>query len=238
MIDNANALDDLEQHYSSLCRLPNCHILLTSRVNNFEAATNLSVGTLSKDTALELFTRYYPTHNTAENDLLFGVFEQVGFNTLVIELLAKNLNALNTLQERYSLSQLLEDIDKKGLTQLSQSKPVKPDWRDTPKAKPEDIITAMYQLADLPDAEQQLIVIFSVLPAEPIPFEHLAILLQNIEDIDDVLQSLNQQGWIEFNPTDKSFKCSPVVQQVVRGQSETGPGWLLSRFGLSACLFT
>ncbi|MCJ8273772.1 MAG: tetratricopeptide repeat protein, partial [Psychrosphaera sp.] len=70
------------------------------------------------------------------------------------------------------------------------------------------------------EVEQQLIAVFSVLPAEPIEYRYVEALLTEFADLDDTLDALQQQGWLDFNSEDKTFKCSPVVQQVVRVQTE------------------
>jgi tetratricopeptide (TPR) repeat protein len=223
IVDNANALDELENNYAALGRLSNFHILITSRVSEFADVKQHAVAQLSQDEAKALFCRYYPGHDSNEDELLTDVFVAVGYNTLVIELLAKNLKKLNLFNTRYNLGQLLEDLDDKGLTQLSQTTLIETLYgaqgHGLRKEKPESVIAAMYQTAELSEAEQQLIAVFSVLPAEPIEYRHVETLLTAFEDLDDTLDALRQLGWLDFNGGDKTFKCSPVVQQVVRGQN-------------------
>ncbi|NQZ09093.1 MAG: tetratricopeptide repeat protein [Algicola sp.] len=223
IVDNANALDELENNYAALGRLSNFHILITSRVSEFADVRRHAVGQLSEGDAKTLFCRHYPGHDSNEDGLLTAVFVAVGYNTLVIELLAKNLKKLNLFNTRYSLGQLLKDLDDKGLTQLSQTKSVETVYgsqgHGLRKEKPESVIAAMYQTAELSEVEQQLIAVFSVLPAAPIEYRHVETLLIEFEELDDSLDALRQLGWLDFNGEDKTFKCSPVVQQVVRGQS-------------------
>jgi hypothetical protein len=224
IVDNANALNELENNYAALCRLSNFHILITSRISEFADAKQHAVGQLNENEAKALFCRYYPGHDSNEDKLLIAVFIAVGYNTLVIELLAKNLKKLNPFHTRYSLKQLLEDLDKNGLTQLSQTKPVETLYNAQGAGlrveKPEIVITAMYQTAKLSSTEQQLIAVFASLPAEPIEYHHVETLLSEFPDLDDTLSALQQQGWLDFNMQDKTFICSPVVQQVVRAQTE------------------
>nr|WKN39715.1 NB-ARC domain-containing protein [Tunicatimonas sp. TK19036] len=222
IVDNANRLADLEKHYSKLRSFPNFHVLLTTRITEFEQATLHKVTPLSDDEAKALFTRHYSEHKE-EDCLLQQLLEAIGKNTLVIELLAKNLRNHNRLKPQYSLRDLLGDLQQKGLFNV-QSKEVSTTYQaenDTfRKEKPEDIIAAMYDLGELSLEEQTMMGIMSVLPAENIPFDTLEPLLPAMEDFGSILLGLAQQGWLEWNETQRSFKISPVVQEVVRAKNE------------------
>ncbi|TNJ38706.1 ATP-binding protein [Chlorobaculum thiosulfatiphilum] len=95
VIDNANDLDDLAAHYHELRKCPNFHILLTTRIESFAHARTCRVGHLDEAAAIQLFTTHYPVHDSAEDELLKEMLRAIGYNTLVIELLAKNLKILN-----------------------------------------------------------------------------------------------------------------------------------------------
>jgi hypothetical protein len=128
------------------------------------------------------------------------------------------------LRKRYQLSDLLDDLRKKGLLELSHSKEVSTIYHSEGLAlraeKPEAIIAAMYDLSLLEEAELALLSVFAVLPAENITFETLEILLPNTEKLDETLLNLNQKGWIEYNEASASFKVSPVVQEVTRRKNK------------------
>ena len=105
-----------------------------------------------------MFKTYYRTHDQAEDALLERILEAVGHNTLVIELLAKNLNNFNTrLRKRYRLTDLLEDMQNKGMLDLTRSGGVRTDYQSNGVsrriASPEEIIAAMYDLGKLDDEE-------------------------------------------------------------------------------------
>ena len=225
VIDNANSLDDLESHYHALKACSNFHLLLTTRITEFEHAETHAIKPLDEKNAITLFTRLYPNHNSKEDNLLQNILEAVGYNTLVIELLAKNLgNFNNKLRQRYTLSDLLSDLQKKGLFGLSQSGTISiayhGDGLGLRKEKPEDILAAMYDLSDLEEAEKAILSVFAVLPAEPIGFTTLEELLPGANNLDITLLNLAKKGWLEFNNTTNSFKCSPVVQEITRHQNE------------------
>lgn len=226
VIDNVNDLKDIESYYLALRTCSNFHLLLTTRITDFSQAKSHPIETLKPEKAFELFKIHYPAHDPQEDLLLQKILVAVGYNTLVIELLAKNLNNFNNkLRKRYQLGDLLDDLQKKGLLELSQSKEVSTAYRSEGWAlrseKPEAIIAAMYDLSVLEEDETAMLSVFAVLPAENITFESLKVLLPDTEKLDETLLSLNQKGWIEYNEATASFKCSPVVQEVTRKQNKT-----------------
>jgi tetratricopeptide (TPR) repeat protein len=232
VIDNANEIPDLEANYQRLRQLPNFHLLLTTRITTFAQADTHRIEGLPEDKALELFQQYYPQFQPQSEAAIFKhIRSAVGGNTLVIELLAKNLaRHNNALKTRYTLPDLLADLQKKGVLQLSQTQSVHTDYQSRGamrREKPEDIIAAMYELDELPPEEVRLLSVFAVLPAESITFETLEKLLPDTENLDAQLLSLAQKGWIamesgksgidaESAPDSVHFKCSPVVQEVVK----------------------
>jgi len=222
VIDNANDLDDLSAHYHELRKCPNFHILLTTRIESFAHARTCRVGHLDEPSAMRLFTTHYPAHDRAEDELLKAVLRAVGYNTLAIELLAKSLDTLNQFRTGYSLAQMLGDLQGSGLFGLSKSAKVQTEYNPGSfglrEEEPEKVIAAMYDLAKLDPGEEQLLCVFSVLPAEPIAFDTLEALQPGNDELDSALRALVRKGWIEFNAEAKQFKCSPVVQAVTRLQ--------------------
>lgn len=218
VIDNANELLDLEASYQHLRRCSNFHLLLTTRITDFKRAVACAINGLSQDDALALFEKYYRILDGNEKALFFQIREAVGGNTLVLELLAKNLAGENRLKQRYSLASLLADLQSQGLLQLSHSQAVDTDYQSKGAMRretPEAIVSAMYDLSGLPAQESALLSVFAVLPAENIAFAVLETLLPGLPELDTCLLSLAQKGWIEYNETTISFKCSPVVQEVI-----------------------
>lgn len=219
VIDNANELPDLEANYQRLRRCSNFHLLLTTRIAQFEYAETYAVNQLPEDQLLQLFEDYYRGLNDSEKSLFYQIREAVGGNTLVLELLAKSLKVQNHLREHYSLAKLLTDLQSKGLLQLSHSQTVRTDYQSLGTMRhetPQAIISAMYDLSGLSEGEIALLSVFAVLPAEKIDFSTLETLLQKTPKLEEYLLSLSQQGWIEFNEVSKTFKCSPVIQEVVK----------------------
>lgn len=224
IIDNANELEDIETYHNRLLSCTNFHILLTTRVNKKIYNTQFhKVKPLDKTEALMIFKNHYEAHDAEEDELFFALFEKVNKNTLVVELLAKNLaNFNNRLKKRYTLNDLLTDINK-SLLHLSKSQKVGTFYQAEGgilrSETPENIIAAMYSLVELSQEEKQLLAIFSVLPAESIPFERLETLLLQ-ENLDEILLELFHKGWLDYDNNNGSFRISPVVQEVIRKQQE------------------
>jgi Flp pilus assembly protein TadD len=220
VIDNANELEDLAQNYQNLRRCANFHLLLTTRITKFQQAARYQIEGLPEAEALALFKTYYPRHQESEDALFGQIHTAVGGNTLVVELLAKNLALLNALKTNYRLPDLLTDLQSKGLLALSKSGEVGVDYQSKGggmrQEKPEAIIEAMYDLSGLTEQEAALLSNFAVLPAERIPYDTLETLLPAMEALDQHLLSLSQKGWIGYDETARSFKCSPVVQEIAR----------------------
>ncbi|MDX2249992.1 MAG: tetratricopeptide repeat protein, partial [Bacteroidia bacterium] len=223
VIDNANEVEDLKENYLRLHRCKNFHLLLTTRITTFEQAETYRIEGLPPAQALELFQKYYPKHTPSEDALFEQIRTATGGNTLVIELLAKNLALLNKLKTRYTLTDLLSDLQNKGVLALSQSRSVSTGYQSKEvlrEESPEAIIAAMYELGDLSQEEVAALSVLSVLPPEEIPFDRLEILCPQSQNLDETLLSLSQKGWIEYNETTTTFKISPVVQQITRKKNE------------------
>jgi len=219
VIDNVNELDDLKDNYQLLRRCSNFYVLLTTRITHFAYAKTYAVNQLSQDRSLELFEFYYRNLEESEKTLFFQIREAVDGNTLILEILAKNLAEQNHLRQQYSLENLLSDLQSKGLFQLTHSQEVSTDYQSQGKMRretPESIIAAMYDLSELVNDETALLSVFAVLPAGSIVFSILETLLPSLPNLKDHLQSLSQKGWIGYNKTTASFKCSPVIQEVVQ----------------------
>jgi len=222
VIDNANELEDLQAHYVLLRRCSNFHLLLTSRITNFQQAQSYKIEGLPQAEALALFKHWYPLHEPSQDALFLELYQAVWGNTLVIELLAKNLSSFNThLKTRYQLRDLLAELQEKGLFAL-QTQPIQSSYQakgtGLRKETPEDIIRAMYELSRLSEAERKALSIFAVLPAESIPFATLEVLLADTPNLDQTLLSLAQKGWLEAAAA--SFKISPVIQEVTQQKNE------------------
>jgi len=220
IIDNANNLTDLEDNFRLLRQFQNTHILITSKVNDYPNIEYYKVNHLDKQSANELFKYHFKAFKATEQSLLDELLEAIGYNTLVIELLSKNLNEFNNdIKSHYPLQKLLEDIQVKGILAISKSTPVNTDYKLEP-ATPEAIITTMYDVSPLTENEKHILSIFAVLPATAIPFTYLEQFLPSIEALDRVLIALSNKGWIEYDKTFQSFKTNPIISEIARTQNK------------------
>ncbi|TAF32280.1 MAG: tetratricopeptide repeat protein [Cytophagales bacterium] len=222
ILDNADDAEDLGKYVVALSRCLNFHILLTSRLEKFTNTDTYPLSALDEKTALKVFKQNYDYYEPADETLFYEIFEAVGGNTLVMELLAKNLNNFNRNRLNYSLQALHEDL-KKSLLDLSKSQEVDTAYQAKGTGlrheKPEVIILAMYDLSELSEAEIALLSAFAVLPPESIAFASLETLL-NSETFEDSLEKLTKEGWIEFEKNTKSYRVSPVVQGITRYKNQ------------------
>jgi tetratricopeptide (TPR) repeat protein len=248
VFDNANNPNDLQQHYPLLQQLRSCQVLLTTRATVLGFGKVHRIGALSETEALQLFSHHYKTLQGDELVMLGSILHAVGFNTLVIELLAKNLKVWNQFNPlAYPLVQLLAELQTRGLFAV-QTKNITvayqtPETNDNffsrvrrffsgtqptqylsgmlRSAKPEDVIKTMYSLVNLSKAEISLLSNLAVMPSKSIAYQTLIDLLQpeNKDAFEETLTQLRLKGWLYFDEN-KGFKSSPVVQAIVREQQK------------------
>ena len=222
VIDDADNPNDLEEVYLALRRCTNFHVLLTTRLTKYHNVHTYPLAILSKEKALELFCQLYPYHQPSENDLFFQIRDAVGGNTLVMEILAKNLTLLNQNENTYSLTHLIEDIQKKGLLNTEETDSLETSYHTDRKmkyVKPFDIITAMYDLSHLSPQETSVLSVFSVLPTEKLDFKEITEYVNPSFPLKDILPSLSQKGWIIFDQDSRTYKSSPLIQEIVKKEN-------------------
>ncbi len=220
IFDNANNLEDLEENHKILRKLPNTHILMTSRINDFDKIENFKVPHLPKEFAIKLFKRYYKVFKNEETPLLEKLLKAVGYNTLVIELLAKNLNEFNDEHETdYPLQKLLEDIQQKGLLALSYTDKIHTDYM-LEEATPDEIVLAMFDIANLKPSQKKILSVFSVLPLVAVSYADLKLFLPNTDRLNNELKKLQQEGWCDYDKEQKAYKLNPVIAEVTRKKNK------------------
>jgi Leucine-rich repeat (LRR) protein/tetratricopeptide (TPR) repeat protein len=222
ILDNANNLDDLAMHYLALKRCPNFHILLTSRINEYERVKTYKVGALNKFDALTMFKKYYPKHQSTEDIFLENIYEAIDGNTLVLEILAKHLSQRNRLKTNYTLQTLYTDISQKGLLQVQgETREVVWQTRGTTfkQTTLADILILIFDLSQVSESEIALLSVIAVLPPENISFASLENLLKS-EDLADTLIILYQKGWLDYNEANNSFRCTSVAREIIRAKNQ------------------
>ena len=66
------------------------------------------------------------------------------------------------------------------------------------------------------DNKEYLLSILAILSSEPISFKHLEILLPGFENLKEILNSLVQEGWIEYFQKSERFKCNTIKRDEIR----------------------
>ncbi len=229
VLDNANDADEIGRYYQDLHACANFHILLTSRIPSFEQAATYPIPPLNEINALTLFKKLYPGHRDNDDDRLKAIRKAVGGNTLVLELLAKNLAAINSDEVFYPLADLLRDLQQKGLFRLTHDEKInvagKQNRHGFIKTRPTDVLAALYDEVEmvkpLNEQEKCLLSNLSVLPAENIAYVQLKALLmpEDAQTFSKTLTGLAQRGWLEKSRLaagDAHYKISPVVQEITR----------------------
>ena len=221
VIDNANDLKDFKTYYNDLRRLKQFHLLITTRIEEYSNAEVFLVGGIDDNNAIQLFEKFSKQSLEGEALKIFhGIRKAVDKNTLVLEVLAKNLAIVNRYKSKYTLKDLLTDLQTKGVLQLSHSQKVRTDYKALQHESPENIIRAMYQLSNLEREAIKLLSVFAVLPNEGIPFENLEWLLPEHPNLEELLNQLEIKGWIDFDEAEKSFKCNQVIQDIIRESND------------------
>jgi hypothetical protein len=158
-------------------------------------------------------------HQGSENDLFFEIFEAVGGNTLVSRVCwPKTLKKSRTWKALLLTQRICSTTCKnEGYFGFPEQASVKVNWQNFEKCRPEEIVSAMYDLRPLSAEDIALLSAFAVLPAENIGYDMLKTLLDpaDIRVFAAQLQNLHQKGWIEKNEVNNKshFKCNPLCRR-------------------------
>ena len=224
IIDNANNINDFKIAYVYLRKLVNFHILVTTRMGRYSNAPILEVTGIGEENAINLFKEFYQDLKPSEEEMVKDIYRAIGCNTLVIELLSKFLGGVNKNLEKRPIENLLKDLRQKGLLHSVKQeipKEVITEHQKLKSAKPDEIISTLYDISKLSDKENQLLSVFSVLPVEGVSYEILSQLLVYLSefDLENQLSSLSLKGWLKHQKDQEkvsTYKCSPVIQEIVR----------------------
>jgi len=224
VIDNANDRNDIDKNLHLLKKCYNFHLLLTTRVTTYGNQNDkFEIDSLPFEKAKELFTEIFAQYHHTEDQTLQSIYDAVGGNTLIIEILAKNLREINKKHtNKYTLNHLLADIQSKGILSISHEKQVSTEhWTYTKleKQNPTDVIQALFDITELSHHEKMLLRQIVLLPVVSISYADAEKMFENYTDFEKLFDELNNKGWLTFNENDKTFKFSPVIQQVSETQT-------------------
>ncbi len=246
VLDNADDAEELKKsYYDILSKLQKFRILITSRISaipHLKSIVPYTIKGLENEDALKLFKKYYEAYTGNEDDIFLKIYQAVDRNTLVVKILAQNLANLNEKKQTYSLKNLYDDFNKKGLFSIREKGEVLPEYKNITAGTALQVIGGIYDLNELSEDEAKMMSVFAVLPAEPFEYEMLCDLLQAQAEaqIESSLDKLASKGWID-KIKDQSkiyYQVSPLVQELSREKNksrlESDTAQLLQR--LSECI--
>jgi tetratricopeptide (TPR) repeat protein len=220
VLDNANEAVEIKAFVADMTGL-GWHVLMTSRCTQVlsDPKNEYPITSLPPDLAKQLFTKNYTETNPDFDALLDRFLKAVGYNTLCIEIFSKNLREGGPWG--YTFADFLTQLEQGGLFLGENSFDIITDYTNHVRKtaeKSDEIIRALYNFTDLKAEETDLLIQFSLLPAENHTPEVLLALLpnDNPRQLKRRLDSLAQKGWLATDTT--SYRVSPVVQQIVLHQ--------------------
>lgn len=209
-IDNIDTDLD-EQEIEDLNQLP-CTVIATSRIPKMEGFESYLVEPLRKEAALLVFRDNYSRRISGrELELAEQLLEKAAyFHTMTIRFLGKAASARG-----WGVKQLAEHLMEKGLE-------VK--WREGEREiQLQNLYRSMYQLEGLSREQKKLLRIFSVLPyrsyGKAFWQEFLEGAVSRSADLEDLLKSLAQLGWLDGG--EQGFSMHPVVAESIQAKPVT-----------------
>lgn len=220
VLDNANNPDHIRAFRQTFSGL-HWHILITSRCQQvLEKQQELPITHLPPHLAKALFTSHYTEQAPDFDSLLYRLLVAIGYNTLLVELFAKNMAELAAVGEtmgaflaRVEETLFLRDWSFAVTTSYTTHVPKEVATTDA-------IIDALYDLTQLTEADRFRLVNMALLPAE----SHLLTVLIDLFAPDDKiglrnqLAGLAQKGWLTTDT--QSYRLSPVVQKLVLAKNK------------------
>jgi tetratricopeptide (TPR) repeat protein len=219
IIDNLNTDAEAKELRKHISYLPKgWKVIVTSRVQikDFQI---FSIGTLQQDAAQHLFQKHYQLKPNDQIEDLNALLEQVGYHTLVVELLAKTLQEM----EHLSLADMLRRIREKGLTHLKIRAEVSVAHNREKAVQISNYLTTLYDLTNISEEEKSLLMVFSVLPAIPISFVQWCEMANVVEEEDRDewmywFATVSRKGWLEKTESGypSNYFMSPVLKELFR----------------------
>ena len=223
VLDNANKGQDLGRQRRRLEAFATrgWAVLLTSRAEQ-TGLPERKIGALPPPLARQLFLEYFQPAETETEQLLGRLLVAIGYNTLLIEALAKHLAARRDKGKDPSLETLCEQLEQAGALRLPATEAVDVDWQNRQgRRTPEALLEALFDLSGLDEADSALLLRLSLLPSEPMqpPFLYPLFGVQpnSPEEavFDERLAGLARGGWLEWQ-AGEGYRVHPLTASAVR----------------------
>ena len=238
VLDNANNAEHIRGFLMYMSGLSNWRALLTSRCEKVlpERDSELKIQGLPPDLAKALFKKNHDEGTPEFEALLDRFLRAVDYNTLCIDIFSRNLNEADGWGD--DMAAFLQKLEKQGLLLgPDDSFSISAHYAHTngpahigPLRSSDEIVEALYNFAELDEAQTDLLIRFALLPAQAHPPEVLTPLLADGDPkaLGKKLKALNQKGWLAAEAAN-AYRISPVVQKIVlqkhpdRRRQQTGP---------------
>lgn len=224
-----NVYEDIEniKTLDAISLKPNWKVLVTSR-EQLLGFDNYLLGELSNIDALDLFFYHYKVEGRNENNekLLATVFNEIEYNTLLIELLAKTGQS-----RRLFIDEIAEIIKKKALIFLESIEIdsfIQFQRADNQRIKKVfTFLVGIFEISSLSNYEKVILSYFSVMSNKPLPFfakdnrEGLNTFFQSIDfskrvRLSKAINNLSKKGWLIWDGKNDSFRMHQTIQEIIR----------------------
>lgn len=207
IVDNFDTEEDPD--LEKLTGLP-CHILITTRVENFDYAT-LPVGPISSfDTVRNLFVKHYGGR-IPPKDLPFvdDILRLIGGHTITVELIAKQMMASHV-----PVKKMLSILQEQGIqTQLREK--VRYDGHAAAQSA-FGYIKELFHFAALSQDEIYILRNMCMVPPRGLDFSLFSEILE-LEDFDTV-NSLLRKSWLMTDEETGYLMMHPIICDVVKAE--------------------
>ncbi len=212
-------------------RLPQWSLLATLRLHKNSLLTaqlpQLPVGRLEETDARALFLDCCPAAEREDAEQLRQIFRAVGGHALLIELLAKNFQ--KTLEDDlpgYDLAAFCRDLSTNGILDLTKKRSVEVAWHDA-EGRLDDILDRLYDFSQLDTQQTDDLGLLALLPAQPVPVQHLRRLFGIDTDDDPAVSAFTERldrlclhGWLQFVKAEghhpPAYGLLPVMSELAR----------------------
>jgi len=196
---NLIIINDFKEDYDNLSKirnLRNWQVMITTRSHSSGIPT-YKLRSLQYDTAKQLYRKHEPQRQ-ASDESLEDLFNRIGYNTMVIEVVAKtihnslDLDVLGFIE--YLKGQQLDDGDLE--IDISDD-----DQKETLRLF--SVLQNTFNISGLSDFDQHYLEFFSLLPSEGTKISELIEWYgkdherQNKVQFPNIINSLSKKGWIE-----------------------------------------
>ena len=196
---------DNKDIWESLFELLNCDIVISTRCNQDAYHDyQVEINELEEHDLISVFSQYC-LFEESEMDVVHSIIEKVGYHTLSVELIAKQMTV-----SRCPPSTMLNRLREEGL--FSQSREIV-KWK-LEQDSISQIIKRLFSISGLSKDQIDILVKISLAPEGGID-EKLFVDFYSINTHKDI-QFLLDNGWIsECNDDVKFFKIHPIISEVV-----------------------